>query len=233
MWHVIARWSQLLEYEGHADRGVAAWVRTNFDPVLKPHAIRDQFIHPTGESYSNTSGWIVARATKREKATPVISVTYGAQDDEGYKATAIRVSLLTRRSDERVEAEGWRFEQAERYDEGAEAHPYAHAQAINGWSASAQKCLIHPPHGVGDPCDGVDPQAGTVDDERRRRQAVTHVSHPAFPLPTVTLTGLALGTVVSLYGRNESRPIVEHDPKLRMAGEAVRKDLSVLGLIYV
>ena len=234
MWHVIGRWVQVLEYDDSVSPEVAGWVKTNFVPVLKAESIERQFSHPAGKSYSNTFGWIVGKVTKHEEATPVISVSYGDSDHEGFKETAIRVSLLTRRSDSWVEAEGWRFEQAERHGDGREAHPYAHAQAINGWFASSPTCLIHPPHTNGEECSGMDPKEGSsdsqVDAERRRRQAATHVSHPAFPLPTRTLTGLALGTVVSLYGRNESRAIVIHDPKLRVAGAAVRADIEVLGL---
>jgi hypothetical protein len=234
MWHVIARWIQVLDYKSRVAPEVATWVKDHFSPVLNQDAIRNRFSHPAIESHSDEFGWIVGRATKHELATPVITVTYGNQVGDDFTETAIRVSLLSRRQDAKIEAQGWRFEQAEEYSDESAAHPYAHAQAINGWFASAEKCLIHPPHTDGTSCAGLIPDGGpngaAVDAERKRWQKAAHVKHPAFPLPTDTLTGLALGAAVTLYGTNESSLIVAKDPRLRTAGEAVQSDIRRLGL---
>lgn len=184
-------------------------------------------------------GWIVGGPLPRRKppVVPVVTVSLGSIQADRVTDAAFRVALLTEREEGTIEAHGWRFEQAETPtkptaadpDPGLPTHPYCHAQAIVGWVKGCN-CLIHPPHPEGEDCDGIDPGTnGAVHEERRRVARDALVSHPAFPLPATTLTGLSLSLVATLYGVSAAADIVSDSTLSRVAGQ-IRQDLESLRL---
>lgn len=242
MWDVVARWAETFAETG--GKGPKwQFIRGDFGSPLTPRTIRDSLTRRIGPIDSNEFGWLVLRPITRQDAVPVVCVAVGREEMDRIDSVAIRVALFSDRGDGTVASQGWRFEQAETNDvvndDGTvtpPAHPYAHAQAINGWTIGGPPCLIHRPHGFDTECMGIDALAsddatGTVlNEERVRQNKAAMVKHPAFPLGVKTLTGLAFATIVTLYGVRGGLAVLDGYPRLRIVSGPLAEDLDTLGL---
>ncbi len=247
MWRVLAAWVRASKTRGSVGTNLARQLQ-QFPPVsdsVLEHTVAKAGCPLQLQSY----GWVIGGPLPRY-GPPVVPIATAAVDDvlDGRVSEArLRVALLRERADHSLHSEGWRFESREvavagtavggqpasggeaAEDDSRPPHPYAHAQAIYGWRRDSP-CLIHPPHGDDDPCDGIDPIGGdgVVDSERLCAKRATLDTHPAFPLPAQTLAGLALAVVATLYGAGFARNIVDGDRLLGDLGDQIAQDLRVL-----
>lgn len=235
MWRVFGVWMGQSS-QGPSSSALRNWLG-HFD-TIDSKALQLQLPKSSLPIKLSAQGWLVGEPLPKRKpdVVPVVTISLGALKHDRVTDAAFRVALLTARDEGTIQAEGWRFEQAELPAEPTKAepnppppaHPYCHAQAIIGW-VKGFDCLIHPPHIVGDTCDGIDYGAeDLVRAERLRAAASTLVSHPAFPLPATTLTGLSLTLIAALYGRKVAAGIVIDDTVLARVGGDIKRDINSL-----
>lgn len=247
MWSVLAAWLRSGGGKSAVGAGLAQYLQ-QFTPI-EPTVLEQRLPRATPPLRLDSFGWVIGGPLPRY-GSPVIPVVTAVVDevvDGRVREFKLRVALLRERDDGSVHAEGWRFESAERDESGelksadtagsttsagetksGPPHPYSHAQAIFGWQRDSP-CLIHPPHPEGDVCDGIDATGNTyLDAERLRSARATLDTHPAFPLPARTLTGLALAVVATLYGARTARTIVEGDALLARLQGAPASDFALL-----
>lgn len=160
-----------------------------------------------------------------DKGSPVLFpvATASVWEDGDVLNACLRVVLIAADGNP-VNVWGWRFDSAEQSTDGRPVpRPHAHAQPIMGWYMNSARCLMHPhtPHEASDGCPW----------DNSLVQPVVNQTHPAFPLLSRTLPGLAVAFVVSLYGVEKTREILEANPALlKNAGQPIKDDiLSVLG----
>lgn len=230
MWRVLAAWADDRPSGGSGDQFLDRYVNA-FTSVSQRYLLEQ--IPPEGLPFDlQRHGWLVGRPLT-DGARPVVPVATVQLDGTRAAATrcAVRLALLQSREDDAmVHAAGWRFELAEGpgADGQGAAHPYQHAQAITGWSTDSD-CLIHTPQNDSDDCKGLEPSGESALDEERA--AVTRLvlqSHPAFPLATTSLTGLAAAVVTALYGARAARAVLDRDRMLWQMSNAPRRDLELL-----
>lgn len=229
MWALLSRW---LESTNHRSNLVARSIATLF-PSLLPHVLTQVMPrvkdHPL---FLHEKGWIIGdQLTNQEGVIPVITFRASGTPSKVEDA-AFNVALMSL-VNENLVAEGWRFEQAEAVSDGDEvaAHPFAHAQAIIGWERGVN-CLIHPPHGDGENCDGLNKSVDEkTKEERARSQLSTLDQHPAFPLGVKSLSGLAMAVFVTLYGVPRAREVFGSVRKVTAAEGEIREDFSRLCLL--
>jgi len=235
MWRVLASWVR--GSEGRADSALMLAKLRDF-PALGEVDVLQTLSRTSLPFKMFPDRWLVGDPLPKRQpiVIPIVSVSLGAMEQDRVTDAAMKVALLSERKDEgTIHAEGWRFEQGEARaqpsgndpEPGPALHPYCHAQAIIGWVKGAN-CLIHPPHLDGDGCDGVDRCDAATDKERVRAASATLVSHPAFPLPAKTLTGLALVLVATLYGAQKAKDIVIGDRTMERVTGDIRADLVAL-----
>lgn len=237
MWQILAVWVESSVLPGN---DFMRALRQEFTPA-RADRLRRHFPsrhHPI--RLDDDDVWIVGSELTRETGVyPIVTFRAGGAKDAVADA-AFRVSLI-RALEGGMEAFGWRFEQAEEYDDAdtsastgdsedaGSSHPYAHAQAIKGWIKGVN-CLVHS-HVEGDTCPGfVSGRHHLVDAERARVQGHTLVKHPAFPLGVTTLTGLALAVFTTLYGARRAREVFGGVRKLESSTGELRRDLEILSI---
>lgn len=236
MWRVLAAWVGARSQCDSSNPLLDSYL-TPFQAIA-PMDIR-QRLQPAGIPLSliHWDQWLVGPSLSNgsEPVVPIATVQLdGGDGGGGAKELAtrgtIRLSLLQARVDNSVHATGWRFEMAETDHEdasGAIVHPYQHAQAIRGWTIGS-RCLIHPHTQHPQDCDGVDPAADPLRKERLSAERLVMESHPAFPLRSTSLTGLAASFVATLHGAVKAAEWLGSDQKLRRLGGDPGADLQHL-----
>lgn len=229
MWALLSIWSDNVNHRGSA---FARSIRTLFPP-LQSHIL--SHVMPVAKNHPvrlYEKGWLIGNElTNQTGIIPVITFRASGTAVQVEEA-AFNVALMSL-VDGNIVAEGWRFEQAEPlYEDGiVAAHPFAHAQAIIGWERGVN-CLIHPPHGDGENCDGLNnPVDLKIKDERVRAQLSTLDQHPAFPLGVQSLSGLAMAVFTTLYGVPRAREVFGAVRKVTAAEGEIREDFSRLCLL--
>lgn len=230
MWRVLAAWVGDRPSEGSGDRFLDQHVSA-FESISRSQLLEQ--VPPKGLPIElQQHGWLVGRALTDDRlVVPVATVQLDGTTHQGVTRCTLRLALLQARDDDAsVHATGWRFELAETAGPGGEAamHPYQHAQSIAGWAPDSF-CLIHKPHTDDDGCDGAEATGEPGSDkERAATSKLVLQSHPAFPLATVSLTGLAATMVTALYGARRAREILDTDQLLWRMGHAPGNDLRLL-----
>jgi hypothetical protein len=226
MWRVAACWIRERPRSGSGSRLLDAAIEA-FTPIDETTLLQEAKRTSLPIDLGPKLGWIIGMSLdKAYPATVPITTIQLDGDDDTVTRCCVRTGIFQEREDGTVGAHGWRFELGEPED-GA-LHPYQHAQPIVGWTTSGS-CLIHPPDLCQAGCAGIDQSDEEgVDDERIAARDRVNQSHPAFPFPTQTLTGLLAVTIASFYGAPSVRALIETDPRLSRASGAVANDLGKL-----
>lgn len=214
------------------------WEIPNSPPRGRLSVLLDQFTLSSGRLLDELKGgkdtdlpgrgiWVVGPAVPRGTPSLFPVATASVWGDDASLSACLRVALIAHGDTDEtphVRVWGWRFDSAEQSMNGAPVpRPHAHAQPTSSWYINGARCLVHPHSSsdTGEVCPWND-------------DALTHTlneTHPAFPLRGETLPGLALAFVVSLYGAQTAREIIESEPTLKKrAGAVILEDFeSVLG----
>ncbi|MET4079546.1 hypothetical protein [Janibacter sp. UYMM211] len=229
MWRVLAAWVSARASGGTGDGLVDAYVEAF--TRIEASEVRES-LQPAGTSLDliDRGQWLCGPSMHDgpRLVVPIATVQLDGSKEQVTRC-AIRLSLIQSRDEGVVHATGWRFEMAESSATASLAvHPYQHAQAIIGWTIGTE-CLIHPHPRCPPDCEGID--RGDEDVLNRERLTAARLvmqSHPAFPLGTVSLTGLAASLVATLHGAPQASAILDKDDQLGRIGGAPRADLERL-----
>jgi hypothetical protein len=231
MWRAFACWVQDRPPRGSGSPFLDSFL-SDFRPADAPTLIQRARKQQPPLALDPQFGWLVGRPLLRstQPVVPVATLQLDGDPASGLVTRcSVRAALFQAREDGTVHADGWRFELAESPDDKDQrepTHPYQHCQAIVGWSIDST-CLIHPTHSDGEYCLGIDSSdEPAINEERLRAGRLVHQSHPAFPLPSTTLTGLAAAVITTLYGAPRARAIFRRDARLERVGGPMAQDLD-------
>jgi hypothetical protein len=224
MWRLASGWVRDRPPEGSGNRLLDTYLEV-FQSITEGALLHDVPKAPLPVNSGKSFGWIIGRALPKSSppAVPVATVQVDRDDAGTVTRCCIRVAIFEERHDGSIDVHGWRFELEE--DGDGALHPYQHSQPIIGWTISG-RCLLHPPGGCVEDCDGVDLSGvDEIDADRLAAKERQNQSHPAFPLPTTTMTGLMAVVIATLYGARTLRALVESDSRLNRASGPVGEDL--------
>lgn len=177
--------------------------------------------NPVPVDLSQLSMWIIGPPTPGEPPAYPVATAAVRMEDDGSTGLTIRVALFSEVVHDEVSfaVRGWRFESRE--VRAKSPRPFPHAQPTLGWHIDGS-CMLHP-HASSEEsvaCSSDRPWPGVIDGWRESMNC----EQPGFPLRGVStsLVSQTLSVLVTLYGVERTREILDYESELQEFTEQLR-----------
>lgn len=206
---VLAAWAT----DGKAKSSSRGDVAPYLENFMVPHNIAGVMRAKPPINLIDRDEWIVGRpvATHEGELFPVASAAFKVEDS--FMMGTIRIALLQGDGSGSVRAIGMRFESAESRESSTgvlNPHTYPHSQPARSWTIKGL-CLLHPDAVAEEDVEGCPDCYAESDDAKTFRTEHFNAHRPAIPLRCETLPGLAIAAIVSVYGTQVAREIIDLD----------------------